>query len=117
MDNDAEPVSASYRYANQIRRRIREEEEDALQVGPRKKPFVRRCCHAYTHFIVSAASPTRSFTMVDILVEPSMHYATYVPYSRTGSCVWPSLWMATASTQFGSCIIDQLGIHEVKYRN
>jgi hypothetical protein len=55
--------------------------------------------------IVSAASPTRSFTMADILVEPSMHCATYGPYSRTDSCVWPSLWIATASTQFSSCTI------------
>ena len=111
---DIEAHSRSVQYAAQVRRRIHEE-EDALQLGPRKKPcvnhhiFITRSSLVTPWQIASAASPTRLSTTDDISVEQSMRCATFGLYSRMESCtcVWLclGLWMpAMMFIQFGWCI-------------
>jgi hypothetical protein len=59
------------------RLRPREEAEDALQVGPRKKPYVILVALSVssTCVVLSVVSLIRSYTMGGTLVERNMRYA------------------------------------------
>ena len=55
-NEDANPLPGPVEYAIPSRRRIREDEEDALRLGPRKKAYVLR----FAYHILSGLCQTTS---------------------------------------------------------
>ena len=78
MAKDPNPLE----YAVQVRRRIREGDEDALQLGPRKKAYVR-----YIYLLIVCPQQTRyRYFRPSCLTDPLVHHGRHFGRTEHALC-------------------------------